>query len=121
MFDEDGVEGFFGGGVDEGTEEKVTDCVAFIPFTVMEPEDFDTLYPDMLPMVYEYVPLGREKVIVFVVDDSVVPFKVIDHDVPEERPDSVNVTVYNFTKLTDLDAVKPATETEPEDADGLYV
>ena len=33
-------EGFFGGGVVEGTEENVTDCGTFFPFTVMEPEDF---------------------------------------------------------------------------------
>ena len=29
-----------------------------------------------------------------VVDDSVVPLKVTDHDDPEGSPDSVNVTLY---------------------------
>jgi len=60
----------------------------------MVPEDGDAVYPDIEPMVYEYVPFGTENVIVFVVEDLVVPFSVIDHDAPDGRPDSVNVTEY---------------------------
>ena len=40
------------------------------------------------------MPLGFENEIVFVVDDSVFPFNVTDHEVPDGRPDSVNVTAY---------------------------
>ncbi len=58
----------------------------------MEPEDFDMLYPDTLPIVYEYVPFESENVIVFVLEDNVVPLKVTDHDVPDWEPDSVKVT-----------------------------
>ena len=68
--------------------------VTFFPLTVKEPENFDMLDPDMLPIVYEYVPFGSENVIVFVFEDNVVPFTVTDHEVPEERPDSVKVTAY---------------------------
>ena len=118
MFDEG--EGFFGGGVVEGTEENVMDCVTFFPLTVMEPEDFDMLYPEILPIEYEYVPLGRENVIVFVVEDNVVPLRVTDHEIPEERPVSVKVTVYLTSENdTDLESGVPLTVREPEDDNGL--
>ena len=65
----------------------------FAPFIIMVPEDGDARYPDIEPMVYEYVPLGSVNVIVLVKEDCIVPFKVTDHDVPDGRPDSVNVTV----------------------------
>jgi hypothetical protein len=116
--DEDGAEGFFGGGVVESTEENVTDSDRFFPLTVREPEDLDMLYPDMLPIVYEYVPLVMENVIVFAVDDNVVPFRFTDHDVPEGRPDSVKATVYNSMKLTDSDSGEPSTLKDPEDGEG---
>ena len=35
-------------------------------------------------------------VIVFVEDDSTFPFRIIAHDVPVGRPDSVNVIPYSF-------------------------
>ena len=118
MFDV-GVEGFFGGGVVEGTEENVMDSVTFFPLTVRVPEDEDMLYPEILPIEYEYVPFGKEKVIVFVVEDNVVPLKVTDHDVPEERPDSVKVTVYLTSENdTDFEAETPLTVREPEDNNG---
>ena len=40
------------------------------------------------------MPLDSSNEIAFVVDESVVPFNVIDHCVPEGSPDSVNVTLY---------------------------
>ena len=96
------------------------DCVAFFPLIVKEPEDLDMLYPDILPIVYEYVPLVIENVIVFVLEDNVVPLKVTDHDVPEERPDSVKVTVYLTAENdTDFEAGTPLTVREPEDDNGL--
>ena len=60
----------------------------------MVPEDGDAVYPDIEPMVYEYFPFGTENVIVSVVDFSVVPFNVTDHNVPDGRPDSMNITEY---------------------------
>jgi len=45
-------------------------------------------------MLNEYVPLGSVNEMVFVVDVSVLPFNVTDHDVPDGNPDSVNVIVY---------------------------
>jgi len=65
----------------------------------MLPDDGDTEYPDTLLTVYEYVPFGKENVIVPDVDDSLVPLSVTDHDVPDGRPDSVNVTVYLLTDV----------------------
>ena len=65
-----GAEGFFGGGVVEGTEENVMDCDKFFPLMVKLPEDLDTLYPKMLQMVYEYVPLGSENDTVFDADEN---------------------------------------------------
>ena len=65
----------------------------------MLPDDGDTEYPDTLLTVYEYVPLGKENVIVLDVDDSLVPLSVIDHDVPDGNPVAVNVTVYLLTDV----------------------
>ena len=83
------------GGVDllMGVNETVFDALA--PLTDMEPDDDDTEYPDTLLTVYEYVPFGKENVIVPDVDDSLVPLSVTDHDVPDGNPDSVNVTEYS--------------------------
>ena len=111
-------------GVDivEGTEENVMDCVTFFPLTVRVPEDVDILYPEILPIEYEYVPLGTENVIVFVLEDNVVPLKVTDHEVPDGRPDSVKVTLYvTSVKVTDIGRFFPLTVNDPEDANGLYV
>ena len=60
----------------------------------MLPDEGDTEYPDTPLTVYEYVPFGSVNVIVSVVDDSLVPLSVTDHDVPDGRPDSAKVTVY---------------------------
>jgi hypothetical protein len=51
--------------------------------------------------------------------DDVCPVKFTYHDVPDGRPDSVNVTVY-LTKGndTDLETDPPFTVKEPEDGDG---
>jgi len=75
-------------------DENVILIGILFPFTVTDPFKLDAVYPDTDPMEYEYVPFGTENVIVSVVDDSVVPFKVTDHVVPDGRPDSVNVTEY---------------------------
>ena len=87
------------GGVDllMGVNETVFDTLA--PLTDMEPDDGDTEYPDTPLTVYEYVPFGKENVIVPDVDDSLVPLSVTDHDVPDDNPDSVNVTVYLLTDV----------------------
>ena len=74
------------------TAVNVTDFEILIPLTVTDPLDGDTVYPDTVPIVYEYVSFGSENVMVFVVEDSVVPLRVTDHDVPDGRPVSVNVT-----------------------------
>ena len=93
-----------------------------LPLTVIEPDDGDTEYPGTLPTVYEYVPLGKENVIVFVVDDSVVPKRVTDHDVPDGKPDSVNDTAYLTSENeTNLETEPPFTGKEPEDGDGSYI
>ena len=78
------------------TDTGVNDIASFTfaPFTVTVPEDGDTVYPVMEPMVNEYVPLGTVNVIEDVSDCSVTPPSVTDHDVPDGRPDSVNVTEY---------------------------
>ena len=51
----------------------VTAFETLLPVTEIEPDEGDTEYPDIAPIVYEYVPFGKENVIVFVVDDSIVP------------------------------------------------
>jgi hypothetical protein len=98
---------------------KIVSRLIFFPLTVMLPDDGDTVYPDTEPIEYEYVPFAAVNVIVLVVEDSVVPLNVTDHDVPDGRPDSVNVTVY-LTKGndTDLETDPPFTVKEPEDGDG---
>ena len=57
------------------------------------------MYPDTEPIEYEYVPLTAMNDIELVVEDKVVPLNVADHDVPGERPVSLNVTVYLDTTL----------------------
>ena len=56
-------------GVVEGTEENVIDWDRFHPLTLMEPDLCETLYPEILLVVYEYVPFGSENDIVIVVDE----------------------------------------------------
>ncbi len=72
-------------------DENVILTGILFPFTVTDPVELDIVYPDIDPIVYEYVPLGSVKVIVDVVEDCVDPLSVTDHDVPDGRPDSVNV------------------------------
>ena len=48
------------------------------------------------------------------VEDSVVPFRVTDQDVPLARPDSENVTAYPVANVIDLLTGVPATSTLPE-------
>ena len=65
-----------------------------VPLTVIEPDDEpETEYPETLPMVKEYVPLGAVNVMVSVVDDLFAPLKFTYHSVPEGRPVSENITV----------------------------
>ena len=99
------------------------DCVTFFPLTVRVPEDVDMLYPEILPIEYEYVPLVMENVIVLVLEDSVVPFRVIDHEVPDGRPVSVKVTEYvtSLNATTIVAGEEPSTLADPEDGGGLYV
>ena len=53
----------------------------------------------MFDTVYVYVPLGSLKVIVVEVEYFVSPASVTDQFVPEDRPDSVNVTAYSLLKF----------------------
>ena len=56
------------------------------------PDDGVDVYPLTDPTVYEYVPFGAENVMLLVVDESFVPLKITDHDVPGGKPDSSNNT-----------------------------
>ena len=73
----------------------VTETVAEPPLIVAVPEEGDTPYPDIDPMEYEYDPSGSENDMDDNVDETVFPLRSIDHDVPEDNPDSVNVSVYD--------------------------
>ncbi len=81
----------------EGVEVTVNVMVfvALLPLTVNEPLDGDAVYPDTLPIVYEYVPFVRENEY----DDPVIapesgPLVILTYHVyPDGRPDSVNATV----------------------------
>jgi hypothetical protein len=88
------------------------------PRTVSNPEPGLTVYPTTDPTVNEYVPLGSENPIVDVVEVSCEPFRVTDHEVPDGRPLSVNVTVYSvggvFVKLIDKLTDESFTVTLPE-------
>ena len=101
------------------TRLNVIPIFTFAPFTVMVPEDCDVVYPLTEPIEYEYVPFGIENVIVFVVEDLVIPFSVTDHEVPDGRPDSVNVTVY-VTRLNVIATFTfaPLTVNVPDDGFG---
>lgn len=68
MFGVVGVVDFFGGGVVD-TLEKVTDCEVFLPLTLMEPDLCETLYPEILPVRYEYLSFSSVNDIVSVVDE----------------------------------------------------
>ena len=72
----------------------------FFPFTVIDPEDGDTVYPATGPMVKEYVPSGAENVMILDVEFSSVPLNVTDHNVSDFKPDSSKMTLYLET-LTD--------------------
>ena len=70
-------------------------------------------------MLNEYVPLGSVNEMVFVVDVSVLPLNVTDHEVPEGRPDSMNVISYvTKWKETDMFKFDPLTVNDPEDGFG---
>ena len=62
-------------------------------------------------------------VMVSVVDDFVTPFRVTDHDVPLESPDSVNVTVYVTGENVTVGRVteEPDTVSVLEYEDGAYI
>ena len=69
-----------------------------------------------------YVPFGSENTIEEVVDDFDAPPSVTDQDVPDGRPDSVNVTVYVTranVALSDADA--PLTVNEPVYVEGAQL
>ena len=100
------------------TGVNVTAIFTFAPFTVMVPDDGDVVYPLTEPIEYEYVPIGIENVIVFVVEDLVISFSVTDHDVPDGNPLSVNVTVY-VTRVNVIAKfiLNPFTVMLPDDGD----
>ena len=56
-------------GVVEGTEENVIDWDRFHPLTLMEPDLCETLYPEILPVRYEYLSFSSVNDIVSVVDE----------------------------------------------------
>ena len=66
----------------------------FAPLTFIFPKEGDAEYPGTDPIVYEYVPFGTKNVFVSVVEFYIAPFKVTDQNLPDGRPDSVNVTAY---------------------------
>ena len=101
-------------------EVKVIILETLPPLTTIEPDNVETEYPDTVPIVYEYVPFGSENVMVFVVEDSVVPLRVTDHDVPDGRPDSVNVTLYSGVNVTETVAPVPLTGTGDVYEDSVY-
>ena len=74
-------------------------------------------------MLYEYDPLIEVNVMRPVVDELVVPLNVVDHDVPDGRPDSENVIVYLLTvTLTWVNVMLtvtflPSTFTLPDNGD----
>ena len=81
-----------------GVNVTVFDTIA--PLTDMEPDD-DTEYPDTLLTVYEYVPFVKEKEydVPVMAPESMPLLRFTYHDVPDGRPDSVNVTVYLLTDV----------------------
>jgi len=104
------------------TRLNVMFWLIFVPFTVMLPEDGDTEWPLIEFMLNEYVPLGSANEMVLVVDVSVVPFNVTDHDVPDGRPDSVNDTLYvTSVDVTVLLIALLSTMNAPCDEDGEYI
>jgi hypothetical protein len=104
------------GGVDllMGVNETVFDTLA--PLTDMEPDDDETEYPDIFPIVYEYVPFGSENDITSVVDENFCPLDKLTYQVvPDCNPVSVNVTVYRtLLNVTDSDTDAPLTVNDPE-------
>ena len=76
--------------------ENVIDIDLDEPATAKPPLDGDALYCLLVAdMVYEYVPLGSEKDIDVPVPENDCPLvRFTYHVVPEERPVSVNVTLY---------------------------
>ena len=91
-----------------------------LPLMVIEPDDDDTEYPDTLLVVYEYVPLASEKEydVPVIAPESIPLLRLTYHVVPEDNPDSVNITVYLTSENeTDLETEPPFTVKEPEDGD----
>ena len=85
------------------------------PFTVKLPKDGDTTYDETEPILYEYIPLGSVNVMLFVVDDTMLPFRVIFHAVPRGNPVSVNVMVkVARLKVIDSDKEAPLMLNDPE-------
>ena len=64
------------------------------PLKSTEPIDGESVYPLKDPIVYEYDPSYSLNIMVFDVEYCVFPFNVTCHDVPEDNPDSVNITLY---------------------------
>jgi hypothetical protein len=93
-----------------------TDSAA--PATVTDPDAGLAVYPVTAPTVYEYVPSAFVKTMDAVVEDSVLPAKVTDHEVPDGRPLSVKVTSYWVggiaVKVIATDCAAPATVTDPD-------
>jgi hypothetical protein len=97
------------------------------PLTVNVPVDCDNTYCIPVPpdigvfIVYEYEPFGSVNVIVFVVELCVIPFNVINHNVPDGNPLSVNVISYTTNlKETEMFKFDPFTVNDPFGLMGAY-
>jgi hypothetical protein len=77
-----------------------------------------------VPTVYEYVPFASVNTIEVVLEDRVVPFRVTDHEVPDERPDSVKVTAKvaadTAANAMASETAAPLTTALPEAGFGVY-
>lgn len=100
---------------------KAIASVTLAPFTVMVPEEGDDMWPDILPTVNPYDPLGSLKTTEDVEDDLSVPLIETFQVAPNGRPDSMKVTSYVIPALTEnvmpIDRDEPLTATVPEEGD----
>lgn len=76
--------------------DPLVNAIAFetaAPLTTTLPEVGFAVYPETVPIVNGYVPFFSENTTEVVVEDFVDPARVTDQLVPDESPDSVNVTL----------------------------
>jgi hypothetical protein len=103
---------------------KVIVTDAEVPVTVTLPVTGFAVYPVTEPTEYAYVPFISENATVVLVEDSGLPAKVTDHEVPAASPLSVNVTEYwpaaSAVNVIATDCEVPATVTDPDEGLAVY-